>query len=172
MGITGQQQTAALQLADDFYTQSKDFYAQASGVRNIATMAKRITDARAQGGDSPASHIGMVFNFMKMQDPASTVREGEQAQAANAGGVSDRVRNLYNTLLLGGRLSDEQVRDFMATSAALYNAASLDHRSRIKDFTDRANQLRVPPSLVIREPPADLQGVGAGSAANRLRQRP
>jgi hypothetical protein len=110
----------------------------------------------------------MVFNFMKMQDPQSTVREGEQAQAANAGGVSDRVRNLYNSLLLGGRLSDEQVRDFSGTAKKLYESELRNQQARVKDFSDRAVQFRVPPSIVVREPDPYI---GETDAARRLRER-
>lgn len=169
-GITGQQQTAAMQLADDFFTQSKDYYVKANSVKNIASMAQRIREARNRGEDSPASHIGLVFNFMKLQDPTSTVREGEQAQAANAGGVEDRVRNLYNKILLGGRLSDEQVNDFLGTAGAQYQAELGDQRARIQTFTERANTLRVPASLVVREPDPSLLNIGETSF-DRLNRR-
>ena len=170
LGITGQQQTAAMALADDFYNQSKDYYIKANSVKNIASMAQRIREARAKGDDSPASHIGLVFNFMKLQDPASTVREGEQAQVANAGGVEDRVRNLYNRVLLGGRLADDQVNDILNTAATQYKAEEGDQRARIQTFSERATMLRVPPSLVVREPDPSLMNVG-NSAASRLRER-
>lgn len=168
-GLTPQQQSAALQLSDDFYNQSKDYFAVAGSFQNIATMAQRIAQARKTGGDSPASHIGMVFNFMKMQDPASTVREGEQAQAANAGGVSDRVRNLYNRLLLGGRLSDEQVKDFANTAKSLYETQVRNQQGRVKEFSERAVQFRVPPSMVVRDPDPTI---GMTDAEKKLMGRP
>lgn len=167
-GLSPQQQSAALQLSDDFYNQSKDYFSVASSFQNIATMAQRINQSRKAGSDSPASHIGMVFNFMKMQDPQSTVREGEQAQAANAGGVSDRVRNLYNRLLLGGRLSDEQVKDFSQTAKKLYEEQLKNQQGRVKDFSDRAVQFGVPPAIVVREPDPHI---GETEAERILRER-
>lgn len=148
MGITGQQQTAALQLADDYAKQSTAFTETKNAVSNIATLAQRIEAERRAGKDSPASHIGMIFNFMKMQDPASTVREGEQAMAQNATGVDARVRNLYNSLLTGGRLSPEQVTDFATTAADIYRQRATAQKSLEEDFTKRAMGLRVPPQLV------------------------
>jgi hypothetical protein len=40
--------------------------------------------------------LGIVFSYMKLLDPASSVREGEQATAKNSPGVPERIRNLYN----------------------------------------------------------------------------
>lgn len=66
---------------------------------------------------SPAGDIKLVFNFMKMLDPTSTVREGEQAQAQNAASVPDRYKNVYNALLTGERLTAEQRQDFLGQAA-------------------------------------------------------
>lgn len=169
MGMTAQQQTAALQLSDDFFTQSKDYYEVASSFRKIASTAQRIREARATGGDSPASNIGMVFAYMKMLDPASTVREGEQAQAAQARGVPDAIMAQYNRLVNGGRLSDSQIADFTQSAAQLYKSAVTDHRGRIQDFTSRATQYRVPAALVVREPASDLDTM-SDSPLDRLRR--
>lgn len=61
---------------------------------------------------SPQGDISMIFGFMKMLDPTSVVREGEYATAANSGGVSDAIRNTYNKILNGERLTDEQRSGF------------------------------------------------------------
>lgn len=71
---------------------------------------------------SAASDISLIFNFMKVQDPKSTVREGEFATAQNAAGVEDRVRNLYQKLLNGERLSEAQRADYLAQSERLHGS--------------------------------------------------
>lgn len=48
-----------------------------------------------------------VFNFMKSLDPTSTVAAGEQANAQNAGGVDETIRNLYNRVRRGEKFSPE-----------------------------------------------------------------
>ena len=166
-GITGQQQTAALTLADDYAKASGEFTATKNAVSSIVTLAKRIESARAKGQDAPAAHIGMVFNFMKMQDPASTVREGEQAMAQNAAGVDERVRNIYNSLIKGGRLSPEQVRDFTATAADVYRDRAVAQKRLEEDYTQRAITLRVPPKLVTGY--ASMLEGGPQSALDKLR---
>lgn len=148
MGMTAQQQSGALQLADDYTKQSSVFTATKQAVSSISTLAQRIEAARKQGQDSPAAHIGLIFNFMKMQDPGSTVREGEQAMAANAAGVDERIRNLYNSVLKGGRLSPEQVSDFVQTAADVYSQRAQAQKALEGDFAQRAAALHVPAPLV------------------------
>lgn len=87
---------------------------------------------------SPASDIAMVFNFMKMLDPTSTVREGEYATASNAGRVDDKIKNAYNTLLLGYTLTDSQREDFVNTSGNLFEAQQESYDQVYSEYTKRA----------------------------------
>lgn len=105
---------------------------------------------------------------MKMQDPKSTVREGEQAMAQNASGVDERVRNLYNSLLRGGKLSPEQVTDFQLTASSIYEQRAAAQKSLEQDFTQRAGALRVPAPLVTGFVSALANG--PASARDKLRQ--
>ncbi len=72
---------------------------------------------------SPAGDMALIFNFMKVLDPGSTVREGEYATAKQAGSIPDRLRNLYNTTLMGYTLSDAQRADFVNRAGTLYSGA-------------------------------------------------
>ena len=71
---------------------------------------------------SAAGDLALIFNYMKVLDPPSTVRESEQASAQNAAGVPERIRALYNNVREGRRLTDSQIEDFLAQSKNLYNA--------------------------------------------------
>lgn len=68
-----------------------------------------------------AGDLSMIFSYMKMLDPASTVREGEFANAQNAAGVPDQVKNMWNRLSTGERLNDAQRQDFKSQAHTLYN---------------------------------------------------
>lgn len=62
--------------------------------------------------------IAIIFNFMKIVDPTSVVREGEQATARNAPGVAPRIRNMYNRALdakgpIFGAKGSQQRKDFI-----------------------------------------------------------
>lgn len=161
LGITGQQQSAALQLADDFSQESRAFYIAQEQMRRISGLLKE---------DSPASDIGIVYGFMKMNDPTSSVMQGEQATATNATSTPDWIRNLYNQALTGGNLNPSQRQDFARQAANLYRSGVSEHQMRIQDYSSRASQLRVPPSLVIRQAATDIPldetaGAGAGGSA-------
>lgn len=65
---------------------------------------------------TPAGDLSLIFSYMKLLDPNSTVREGEFANAQNAGSIDDKVRNMYNKVKKGTRLTDTQRKDFVASA--------------------------------------------------------
>lgn len=73
---------------------------------------------------SAAGDLALVFNYMKMLDPGSTVREGEFANAQNAAGVPGRIIALYNNVAKGERMSAGQREDFESRAQELYFAAA------------------------------------------------
>lgn len=107
----GQQLTVANQYQTTPTTRSfataRDAYARLESVGKLAT---------------PAGDLALIFNYMKMLDPTSVVREGEFATAANAGSVPDRMINLYNRALEGTRLTDAQRQDFISSAARVFQS--------------------------------------------------
>jgi hypothetical protein len=94
---------------------------------------------------SAAGDVALVFNFMKLLDPGSTVREGEFATAEAAAGIPERVRNLYNKALTGERLSDRQRADFLSQARKQFESASERQQRLVEDarqFAER-NKLSV-----------------------------
>jgi hypothetical protein len=71
---------------------------------------------------SAAGDLSLIFNFMKVLDPGSTVREGEFATAQNAGGVDSKVRSLFNSVVDGTRLDVSQRADFLDRANRLYKS--------------------------------------------------
>ena len=82
--------------------------------------------------DSAGGDLAFIFSYMKMLDPGSTVREGEFANAQNAAGASDRVRNLYNAVIDGTRLNAKQRDDFYNTANAIYQK-QLGEQSKVDE---------------------------------------
>ena len=72
--------------------------------------------------DSAAGDLSMIFTYMKVLDPTSVVREGEQATAQNAAGIPERTRNLYNKLMTGERLTKSQRADFVKSAVGLFQS--------------------------------------------------
>jgi hypothetical protein len=91
---------------------------------------------RVQAGaasPSAAGDVAMIFNFMRLLDPGSTVREGEFATAESAAGVPERIRGLYNKLLHGERLTDEQRADFTSQAKRQFSGARERQERLIQD---------------------------------------
>lgn len=77
---------------------------------------------RAAADASPAGDLALIFGYMKTLDPASAVREGEFANAQNAAGVPDRIRNAYNKVISGERLNPQQRQEFVRNATSQYGA--------------------------------------------------
>ena len=143
----------------------------------------------AGSNPSPAGDISMIFNYMKILDPGSVVREGEFATAQNAGGVDDMVRNQYNRLINGERLNEGQRNDFMnqarfaaeaqfkpvAEQMGRYQAIAKNNNLRIgqvlpDSFLTMGDQLSQKFTTQADEPSKDTMGDSANS--NRLASTP
>jgi len=107
--------------------QVKDFKNVANATRQIVTLA--------QGDGTAMGDIGLIFSYMKALDPGSVVREGEQASAQNAAGVPEQIRNAYNRLASGQRLSPQQRTDMVNTALSIYG-------SRAQSYNTFANTYR------------------------------
>tara|TARA_R110002072_G_scaffold83854_2_gene189997 strand:- start:891 stop:2222 length:1332 start_codon:yes stop_codon:yes gene_type:complete len=98
---------------------------------------------------SPAGDLALIFNYMKMLDPGSTVREGEFANAENSGSIPDRFIAQYNKIREGTRLSQAQRDDFLGRSESLYAAAKDTQAYLDESYTELAGQFNVDPKQVI-----------------------
>jgi hypothetical protein len=94
---------------------------------------------------SAAGDLSMIFNYMKMLDPGSVVRESEFATAANSASVPERVRGVYNKILTGERLTPIQRGDFTNRAGMLYNEALGGFNQRKKVFEGLASSYGVDP---------------------------
>lgn len=122
----------------------KDKFSQASKIRaeiDKATGDFRLIEdafgriqATQKGEVTGASDIALIFNFMKMLDPGSVVREGEFATAENAGGAFEKAGNIYNKLLAGERLTDKQRKRFVDEANKLLVTATEINDKRTEDF--------------------------------------
>jgi len=98
---------------------------------------------------SPAGDLALIFNYMKMLDPGSVVREGEFATAQNAGGVDDRVRSFYNRVLEGTRLTPAQRDDFANRATRIYSGAQEGYTEIAKQYGSFATSAGLPADQVI-----------------------
>ncbi len=141
-GLTPNQSSQANKLADDFTRDSKDFISRAQSYNTILASAK---DA------SPAGDLALIFSYMKMLDPGSTVREGEFANAQNAASVPDQIRNWYNRVRTGERLNPNQRKDFVGRAKGIFDGAKRLQDGTVRTYRQRAKISGVPEEMVIRD---------------------
>lgn len=98
---------------------------------------------------SPAGDMSLVFSFMKLQDPGSTVREGEYANAQNAAGIPDKLRNMYNKMVNGEILQPGQRADFVNRSEQLYDVHYQKQMQFNKEFARIASEYKLDPNKVV-----------------------
>ncbi|WP_372572676.1 hypothetical protein [Ruegeria jejuensis] len=139
----------------------KDFQKQAGAYARIVASAE---------DPSAAGDLALIFNYMKLLDPGSVVRESEFATAANATGVDDRVRNLYNRLLSGERLAPQQRTDFVGRAAKLYQQASSQHERVAEQYGLSAEAYGLDPDRTI--PDFRYKPQGAPPTSLRPNARP
>lgn len=100
-----------------------------AAVEKIRTVGK--------GEPSAAGDMSLIFSYMKLLDPGSTVREGEFANAQNAEGIPGRIMNLYNQARNGERLNPDQRKDFVNRAEQLYDV----HWQKQKAFNDEIDKI-------------------------------
>jgi hypothetical protein len=103
-----------------------------------------------QGEPSPAKDHSLVFNYMKMVDPGSTVREGEFATVEKAGGIIDRATvGFFNKTLEGEILTPKQREDFISTAQGLFDKQLQNQQKFDSAFRDLATQSKIDPNQVV-----------------------
>jgi hypothetical protein len=119
-------------------------------VRSFAEQTSAFGRVVASAEDpSPSGDLALIFNFMKVLDPGSVVREGEFATAQNAGGVDERTRSLYNRLMSGERLTPAQREDFLDRASRLYQTAEKEYSNISEQYSGFARAAGLPPEQVI-----------------------
>jgi hypothetical protein len=131
---------SALKLQDRFVKNSGEFVKIRDSFGRISAAA---TDPSAAGD------LALIFNYMKMLDPGSVVRESEFATAANAAGVDDRVRNIWNRLLRGERLASGQRDDFVDRADRLFDQTERQQAKTEGEFRRIATNFGLSPEDVI-----------------------
>jgi len=130
-------------LRQEFIKASGSFSSQRDAYNRILASA---TDP------SPAGDLALIFNYMKLLDPGSVVRESEFATAENAASVPVRIRNWYNKILSGKKLGPSdgfQRQDFVDRSNKLYSSAQKQQNQRISEYKRLATSFGLDPNNIV-----------------------
>lgn len=101
--------------------------------------AQNRVEASAQD-PSAAGDLALIFNYMKVLDPGSTVREGEFANAENSGAAWQTVGRLYNKVMSGKRLTSSQRKDFIDRSRKLFKGMENQQIKNVNEYKRLAKE--------------------------------
>ena len=132
-GVLSSKEKASIESAmrKDFnnHKAAKNYFDRAPAYEQIKILATNRDAVNPRTGErfksQGARDLGLVFSFMKLLDPPSTVRESEAASAENAGGVPDKWRNLWNKMLEGQRLAENVREEILFVAEGVYKTAEL-----------------------------------------------
>ena len=152
IGAQGGAFTNERKLRGDFLKRSKTFI----GIQDKFNVVESIMKPLIANPDSATGpgDISLIFAFMKMIDPISVVREGEQATARNAGSIPQRVYGAYNKLLgKQGAIFDPEVREnFYKEAQKLYKAAEKTQLGIEQQFRKLSESYSLDPDKVVLSP--------------------
>lgn len=127
-------------LRGEFTKATKDFVQVRDAYGRIRASAK---------DPSAAGDLALIFNYMKVLDPGSTVREGEFATAQNSAGIPGRLRAQYNSVVNGERLAPEQRGDFVNRAGSLYGQQEDFYKQVEGRYSTLAEQYNAAPERVV-----------------------
>ena len=152
-----------------------------SRIKNFSDVTEAYTRIIKSAKDpSAAGDLALIFNYMKVLDPASVVRESEFAAAAKAGGLGPRIQAAVEQIEKGTRLAPEQRADFVNRATQLYQGAEeqarpiyqtyeeiaiargFDPKKALPEFGYKGELYQSPPEFI----PAPAPPVPAGATAN------
>jgi len=151
--LNADQQDTAMKLSKDFVSQSSDFKKQVDAYNRIVSSAE---------DPSAAGDVAVVFNYMKMLDPGSVVRESEFALAASTGSLDEAIQNKFGKVATGEILGFTR-DDFVDRAGKIYSG-SLEQQIDLEEtMRDQAIKLYGMPQNAADLIISDVRATGAVS---------
>jgi hypothetical protein len=163
---TGKSDTKADNRNTDIEINLRKEYQNLDVTKDTQKIASAFNGVKAAGKNpSAAGDLSLIFSYMKMLDPGSTVREGEFANAQNAAGVPEQVINIYNRAKSGERLSPNQRADFINQAGAKYKAQLETQKQFDDQYKELAMNYGANPKNILRSyaAPEVIKGTAPGA---------
>lgn len=141
-GLTEEKIKAESTLRNEYSTRTKE-----TGFNDVKTAYQKIKNIEP----TAAGDLSLVFAYMKMLDPGSTVREGEYASAENARGIPATIQNYYNKVLSGEKLTEQQRTDFKNQAKSIYKTYEKTQKELNSRYEKLADEYGVDKSRVVTE---------------------
>lgn len=129
---------------------SRQFQSATTKYEDVAGMigVMQASGDAALAGDAAAQQ-SMIYGISKLNDPGSSVKEGEYATVENAQGWGEKARNEYNKALRGQSLDAEAVKRYLGQAERLRVSWKKKFDMIMRQFERRANAWGVDPQNVI-----------------------
>jgi len=95
--------------------------------------------------------MSLIFGYMKMLDPGSTVREGEYASAEQATNIPGYILNQYNKAVDGKKLTDKQRNEFVSVADGIFKDKKRNYEKAVEFYKSEATFDGLPVERVIRD---------------------
>ena len=139
----------------------KEFNQEMTRHTQIAPALAKIKESAKLG--TGQGDIGIIYGFMRLQDPGSTVREGEYATAQNSAGVEDKVRQAYNNALSGQKLAPDVRANFVAAADRLGQTEREQARKVIERYAGLATRYGMSADAIVYDPYDAVYGMYQGA---------
>jgi hypothetical protein len=125
--------------------------------------------AHAQKPNDSMSQLAVLYNYIKVNDPGSVVREGEVALVREGESLVSNAQRMYNKVIQGGVVSPQLIRSIADSAEATYKVTHDRYKNKMRQFRDVVRKNNLDEEIVFGktsgEIDADLGGQTAGGAA-------
>jgi hypothetical protein len=128
-------------LRDDYRTSSKEYSAVQDAYARMESLP-----------ESPAGDLSLLYNYVKMLDPGSVVRESEFAIASTARPLMERLGlsfDAVSSLWRGERMTPGMRKDFLSAAENIFDQASSIQSQRDSQYEQLASQYKLEPKRVV-----------------------
>lgn len=129
---------------------------------NVRDGYRRLVVAEKVG--SGPGDLALIFSYMKILDPDSTIMPSEYKNAAEAVGLDQRLRNVPEWVVKGDKLTPEGRKWFVEAGKALYSARLSDAQETLAMYREQAKYYGIDPRLAIGRFEAMIARDAEGSA--------
>ena len=125
------------------YPTVKTAFDKLKGQYEISTSKEATADGKAQ------SDMALIYQFMKIQDPGSTVRESEFDTVRSTDSAFNRLQQLFIKAKNGETLSDDARNGILKSAKSGMAQTKLNVDKRAKEFQRQAKEKGVDPRNVV-----------------------
>src|SRR5574344_1067417 len=127
-------------LTNQFNSLSRDYRTS----RDAFLKVKNAAELNTAQGD-----MALIYGFMRIQDPTSTVREGEYATAEQTRSLPENIVAAYNKAVSGKKLTDGQRKGFVHTAAAQFDIIDRNQKTLEEQYRKVALDYGLDPERII-----------------------